>query len=224
MHRRCRRRERRVRRALHLLGETIYIVVDGVADDAGGFTLDLDFVDPQCGNGVAEPGEECDDGDLIETNGCTTHCQDGPLCTAAAIPGGDRFETDPASGTCYVAFDDSFENMAGAANACVGVGGHLATIADASEQAFVTALGSPTQNQWLGGTDGAIDDSIFSWITGEPFGFQFWMAGEPDDDAGSGGDGECLAAAAASPTGAWMDTSCNFLGFVNGYICEIAQP
>lgn len=41
-----------------------------------------------CGNGVVEPGEECDDGNLIDHDGCSSACKKEPLCTSCnPIPG-----------------------------------------------------------------------------------------------------------------------------------------
>ncbi|MEZ4383132.1 MAG: DUF4215 domain-containing protein [Nannocystaceae bacterium] len=46
--------------------------------DAGTCVVDAE---PVCGNGVVEPGEECDDGNDDDLDGCTSECEDAPVCT-----------------------------------------------------------------------------------------------------------------------------------------------
>lgn len=62
---------------------------------------------------------------------------------------------------------------------CQAQGGHLATIANASEDAFVWELGGRINN-WLGMNDLATYRS-FAWVTGEPMAYARWGAGEPSD-------------------------------------------
>lgn len=76
------------------------------------------------------------------------------------------------------------------------LGGHLATITDADEQAFVRDLlragratyyvvdGERRMGPWLGGTqvpDASEPGGGWSWITGEPWGYTHWRAGEPNN-------------------------------------------
>src|SRR5262249_30295002 len=91
-----------------------------------------------CGDGIVNNSgtEECDDGNADETDGCTTKCVKGVVCNATALPGGDRFAVDPATGHCYASFDDEMTTFADAEKACVGLGGYLATITDAAEKPF----------------------------------------------------------------------------------------
>ncbi|MBI4719242.1 MAG: proprotein convertase P-domain-containing protein [Planctomycetes bacterium] len=57
---------------------SLYIVDDSgnfeTGTVGGGWTLDIMAEFAQCGNGNVEPGEECDDGNLVAGDGC------GPLC------------------------------------------------------------------------------------------------------------------------------------------------
>jgi cysteine-rich repeat protein len=50
---------------------------DGCCPDAC-HALNDDDCDPECGNGVVEPGEECDDGDIEDGDGCDSSCQSEP--------------------------------------------------------------------------------------------------------------------------------------------------
>jgi cysteine-rich repeat protein len=56
-------------------GETYYVHVDGGrADTVGAFVLELYVATAQCGNGVRDPGEECDDGNTLPGDGCSQMC------------------------------------------------------------------------------------------------------------------------------------------------------
>lgn len=56
-------------------GETLYVVVDGSGTaEAGPFRLDLTNHPVVCGDGARDPGEECDDGNLMSNDGCTAQC------------------------------------------------------------------------------------------------------------------------------------------------------
>jgi hypothetical protein len=149
---------------------------------------------------------------------CEADRPPGPDCSAAAFPDGDRLAVDPATSHCFVSFDDDVLTFAEAEGACVARRGHLATITNASEDAIVRSVQNPTQNPWIGATDAAVEGS-FQWLTGEKFEYQSFAPGEPDDDAGFGGNGDCLQLANA--LGQWSDTNCTFLGVATGSICEI---
>ena len=175
--------------------------------------------DEICGDGQAVGGEPCDDGNPVETDGCTTACVAAPPCDPTRDPAGDRFAVAPATGACYVGVDDELTSAAAAAAACEVGGGHLATVTSAGEQALVAAVANDAQNPWLGAVDDANDtDAVFAWLTGEPWGFTAWAPGQPDDDAGLGGAGECLHVFDA--LGRWNDTNCAATGFVVGRVCE----
>jgi cysteine-rich repeat protein len=177
-----------------------------------------------CGDGfVFNTGvgtEQCDDANAINTDGCTSQCKTGVVCTAAAFPGGDRFAVDPSNGRCYVSFDDDQTTFASAETSCVAIGGHLATITSAAENAFVLAVQNTAQNPWIGaGEDANTNDAIFDWVTTEAWSFTNFAAGQPDNDNSIGGNGDCLHLVNAA--GQWNDTNCNFAGFVTGRICEV---
>ncbi len=178
--------------------------------------------DEICGDTLVVGAETCDDNNLDEADGCTTQCQAGPVCTAVAIAGGDAFAVDPATGTCYVAFNADATTWADAETACLALKGHLVTITSAGEQALVQAIHTGTP--WIGAVDDGNDtDAVFDWVTTDAWGYTHFAAGEPDDDAGFGGNGECLAM--VNGAGDWGDTNCTFVGFTDGRICELeGQP
>ncbi len=172
-----------------------------------------------CGDGIETPDEACDDGDADELDGCTTECVVGRVCDDTEFPGGDRFVVDPATGHCYVSFDGTSTTFAVAQASCLASGGYLATITSSAENSvFVTVL-DPAENPWIGARDiGSDTDDVFDWITDEPFSFKNYAPGQPDDDAGQGGTGECLHVFNAA--GEWNDTNCNLTTFVTGQVCE----
>ena len=70
-----------------------------------GSTSGGETVEPAvCGNGKVEMGEVCDDGNMIEDDGCladcTTLCGDGDLDEGEACDDGDRIDGDGCSATC----------------------------------------------------------------------------------------------------------------------------
>jgi len=173
-----------------------------------------------CGDTLVVGDEQCDDGNLVDTDGCTSRCVLGVLCTATALPGGDRFAVDPATGHCYASFDDEMTTFGAAQAACVAAGGYLVTIGSAGEQTIAHSVQNAAQNPWIGASEDANDtDTVFDWVTDESFTFASFAAGQPDDDAGSGGNGDCLHMFNAA--GEWNDTNCNIDTFVVGRICEV---
>jgi cysteine-rich repeat protein len=62
----------------------------------------------ECGNGRLEPGEECDDGNATDCDGCTARCRietgcgDGAACGAEECDDGNAADCDGCSSTCRV--------------------------------------------------------------------------------------------------------------------------
>ena len=106
---------------------------------------------------------------------------------AAAVPvlnpsNGHFYEVVlPANGSEWA------EGLAAAsASTFLGRRGHLATITSASENLFVTELllAHPDARVWVGGLqpdNASGPDDLWSWITGEPFVFENWSRGEPNN-------------------------------------------
>lgn len=74
------------------------------------------------------------------------------------------------------------------------MGGHLATIGGADENSFIAGLvaefGGDPQRFWLGGfqTDPGAElcepADCWAWVTGEPWTYDNWYAGEPNNGVG----------------------------------------
>ena len=70
---------------------------------------------------------------------------------------------------------------------CESMHGHLATISDARENSFLYSLVRQrtfwTAVRGRAHTGGYSRDGVnWSWVTGEPFDYSFWAAGEPNGD------------------------------------------
>ncbi|HEY3267722.1 MAG TPA: DUF642 domain-containing protein [Armatimonadota bacterium] len=85
-----------------------------------------------------------------------------------------------------------------------GWAGHLATATSTAEREFITGLACPTVI-WLGGFQqpGHAPGEGWQWVTGEPWTYANWRAGEPND---SGSDENRLDAETSS-AGGWNDDS-----------------
>jgi hypothetical protein len=132
--------------------------------------------------------------------------------------GGDARSRDPVTGTCYVYVGEPVA-WTDAAAACATVGGTLAVPTSDAEVARVAAL--PTMpaavpDAWLGGTDAA-EEGTWAWITGEPFVYDRWRDGEPNDGGLDAGPENCMVIEADN-AGTWDDRPCEL---AYPYLCEI---
>jgi cysteine-rich repeat protein len=63
---------------------------------------------PYCGNSTADPGEECDDGNTVDTDACNNNCQvtdgcgDGNLDAGEECDDNNLMSSDGCSSTCHV--------------------------------------------------------------------------------------------------------------------------
>ena len=90
---------------------------------------------------------------------------------------------------------------------CESLGGYLATITSAEEQA---ALELFKGNYWLGATD-VENEGVWKWVTDEIWSYENWLKGEPNNS----GDEHYLVI--------WLDTwndLCLNSGEQSGFICE----
>jgi cysteine-rich repeat protein len=155
-----------------------------------------------CGNGKLEPGEQCDDGNHEDRDGCLASCQwatcgDGIVrtgveecddandtfgdgcnrCLACAVDA-DTFEWS-VNGSCYDLHSDMPLSRDEASSFCAtGSMAALLMINLNDEEIVVDEAvhGAAQQSFWLGMSrhrDG------FFWLSGENLGRTFWGAGEP---------------------------------------------
>ncbi|MFZ1379488.1 MAG: HYR domain-containing protein [Saprospiraceae bacterium] len=92
---------------------------------------------------------------------------------------------------------------------CQLIGGRLASINDAGENAYVASklMGLTA---WIGGTD-KINEGTFGWDNRDPFIYRNWLAGQPDN----AGNQDYIE---MRPDGKWND---QFEHISNEFICEI---
>jgi len=114
---------------------------------------------------------------------------DGALVTSGPHGPGGTYNVY-ALNTTSQTWDQS--RVAAAAISINGVGGHLATIKDAAENATIDSIAG---DAWIGFTDSDQTSTIdgatmpgsegnFVWITGEPVTFVNWGGGEPNNSGG----------------------------------------
>jgi cysteine-rich repeat protein len=190
-----------------------FTAFDGHASSAPA-TIQVTVTRSVCGNGIREGvHEECDDGNATPGDGCEATCK----LTCGSGTGADRDAVDPATGRCFVAYDGVQHSYQDAAAMCVALGGHLPTITSAGEDAAAFAAVRAGDTPWLGGDDIAVEGT-FGWLTGEPFGYNHFHAGKPDN----AGNADCLR---YMTDGTWSDAVCA-TGNASGTLCELelAQP
>jgi hypothetical protein len=121
-------------------------------------------------------------------------------------------------GSCY----EFFAQLAAwpaAEQACVGWGGHLASVSSAAEDTFLASwpqeLGVPAGNGaglWLGASDTA-QDAVFQWTDASAFNFPGWGAAQPDNGPSVA---DCVEKR-NDGTAAWYDRHCTDQLV---YVCE----
>lgn len=196
----------------------------GVAMDARDVATDtvIDSGATICGNGRLEAGEQCDDGNRVDTDGCRNSCQlarcgDGVVrtnieecddgntapndgCTTACVQcaGADRVE-DPRTGSCFRR-EESLVDFDTARASCEGPGDEIAVFDDAAQWDVVRpALIDGRASVWLGATDRAAEGT-WQWNDGSPMVFSAWAAGEPNDSEAAE---DCVEAGSQ-----WNDLNC----------------
>jgi len=125
--------------------------------------------------------------------------------------------TNTANGHHYYLLSGTNWNAAEAQ--AVSLGGHLATIRSADENAWVYSTFQPyfgTEDFFIGLTDRGHEGS-FTWVSGETNRYRNWAAGEPNN---AGGNEDRVAMKAEN--GRWNDVP----GTANGHhgIVEILRP
>jgi cysteine-rich repeat protein len=191
-------------------GESHVLFVDGdEARDHGPFVLTLAITPAApaaCGNGMLEQGEECDDGNDKNGDGCNTVCE-------VECAGAGRTK-HPETHHCYE-LGTTPKSWSDAETACVarGPGWHLAALRAQAEAAFANVL-LPSADVWVGGNDLAVE-GVFVWTNGEPWYDGLWNPGEPNN-AASGED--CVEATPEPGYARLNDTTC---GSAQIFLCEL---
>ena len=144
-------------------------------------------------------------------------CRDGPCPTrelACPAPG----VRSPDGLHCYRRETGALLEWTAAEAACVGAGGHLASIHSSAENALVAGLHGGVL-VWVGLNDRAAEGT-FAWSSGEPFNFTSWFVTEPNNSGGVPGE-DCVempftTGSVIGGTG-WNDRNCDQL---TAYVCE----
>lgn len=127
------------------------------------------------------------------------------ICTIA-------FSNDLAFGGHRYRLINQKMNWQNAKAYCESLGGYLACVGSAEENAFLVSL-SPQESLWIGFTD-EVTEGTFTWINGEPVVFTGWLTGEPNNTGNE--DYTELR-----PDGTWNDYS-NSPTFY--FVCEFDDP
>lgn len=102
------------------------------------------------------------------------------------------------------------EVYADAQTACTGLGAHLVSITDQTEQTAVDAISGATK-LWIGLNDIAIEGT-YVWEGGEPTGFFAWNVANAEPN----NSGDCVT---FRMDGTWQDELCD--DRPSGFICEV---
>jgi hypothetical protein len=103
-------------------------------------------------------------------------------------------------------------------------GGHLATITSAREwQCIKAVLGQdvPTNSKvaWLGASD-EVNEGAWRWVTGEPWEYTRWSAGEPSQPSGGGNEDFLITWTDLGDGAGWNDGGDVPPGELAGYLLE----
>jgi hypothetical protein len=159
---------------------------------------------------VAGCGAELDDPDkkqmLTPDSGLTIDAAiDAPPVDARPCMGGDARMQDP-DGTCFILVTGPKIRSAAEAD-CVALGGHLATVKSATNNATVAGLVANTASAFLGATD-LTTENTFLWPDGSALTYTNWRAGEPNNGgAGAVYQEDCLVIQ-GQLAGVWDDRPC----------------
>ncbi len=116
---------------------------------------------------------------------------------------------DPLTGHAYRIFFDQ-QTWQSARTSCERIGAHLATITSQAELDFLKLR--MTTGVWIGASD-AEREGVFTWVTGEPFGFSAFAHGELKSSVAPKNDCVVLGVERV-----WHDRKC---AASHSFLCEI---
>lgn len=98
--------------------------------------------------------------------------------------------------------------------ACEAKGGHLATITSQEEQKMIESLNAQNSKLWIGGYKNT--EGQWCWVTGEPWEYENWGDGEPNNSSNVVAGESCVAMWPEK----WNDLANSNVYEQSGYICE----
>ena len=113
----------------------------------------------------------------------------------------------------YQVFLDAV-SWAQARSKCEAMGGHLATITSAEEQAIIEQLPYSQSRLWMGGFRKG--NNSWKWVTGENWDYDNWGEGEPNNSS----DGLSDVNGVSIRLTKWNDLNDVNTSEIDGYICE----
>lgn len=120
---------------------------------------------------------------------------------------------EPTDGHKYEIFRETL-TWEEAKAACEAKGGHLATITSQEEQKTIESLNTQNSKLWIGGYKNSAGQ--WCWVTGEPWEYQNWGDGEPNNSSNVVADESCVAVWPVK----WNDLANSNTYEQSGYICE----
>ena len=154
-----------------------YAKVEAVAGAGplGRYILDVDIADLVPPVVTAVAGLPPAGGSTIESIGAFTVSVSEDLDAATVNVVTPRVWT---YGGHFYLLTDGVVTWAGAQAQAQALGGHVVTINDAAEQAWLLQTFSRFGHQWIGMTDQAVEGT-WRWISGEPVTYTNWAGGQP---------------------------------------------
>ncbi|MBM66509.1 MAG: hypothetical protein CMH55_09775 [Myxococcales bacterium] len=151
-----------------------------------------------CGNGEVDPGEQCDDGNQANWDGCSRDCM------VEELPSGcEELETERPHATFLC---NEGQRWAEALETCQSFGGSLATIDSDEDSAWFGGLAG---GAWMGMNDRQVEGE-WRW-SGRDSDYRNWNNNEPNDHGRGEDCGQVLG------NGRWNDADCNR---ASAFFCE----
>jgi cysteine-rich repeat protein len=131
-----------------------------------------------CGDKIVQPGEQCDDGNDKNDDGCGNNCKvQCPKLNGVAL-NTENFHCYWYRGTQNFS-DNSWNGMR---KKCEGDGGHLVTITTPAENEWVHNFhqGEVFIGSWDHKDPKSSENGKYDWVNGEPYAYTNWGGGEPN--------------------------------------------